>query len=907
MMPQQDCGIFHKDVTVKTIKLISISALVSILTACGGGSDDGKPSGNTLMGNKNAPEATSFPTDNVFNVQEGEPFEITGFAFDDADGNDVSVSFKGGPSWLSWDDEKQAFIGTPVGADDHMSITVVLDDIKYQVDSWTFSLVVNGAPYLEGSLPQEAIELGVGEDVSPLFSGMAIKDGDGDSVIAYLDNAPEWLSLHDGVMTGKPEREGHHDGIRIMLDDGHAPVMAWEFSITVTPPEFMAWRIKMPGAMSEGDRFQLQATPYDDAMDDIQLSADVDEQGTLMLQVPNDDTRWSEYSVTTTWTHGEYSDLTRLNVDMQSVVGSVGPDYQPNATGMAAFLPTYESTAYHTLISGYSQGFETSKGVPAVSAKAVPYHSLVYVAMMAKLAHENGLLFNLNKSLNSMRTKARIYPGDIADLSSSANEIRLGDSSLINDRYWSDLLAQERAELLEKRRTDTLEAGTWSALSPSSIEFGAGLGISFVLGEDGTYQRLTTDKNSNFMSTFGLLPERGNWSIAQDGVALLLGDAAEVTEDTFYASDDPLDTSFALRSVFGVDKLTADKWAEAIYRADVDTLDVHRSTPDQLLIRLHPEGDSRMRAASAELQFAFSLSAEGISLSGVGVEASNSIMLQQHHGVSSAIVFDPLKYDLLVALPSKDGVIERAKQVRLDLYDNYLVRQISVNGNEILPWEWDYNDKTYTFTFTHTEVAGLTYEVVLLDQAADGRFELGNEGLSYTYGARLTIAQDGDVLEVLPAQALLHPKSACQSGDCDDKTFKVDNVLWTKGALGQESLSQTSGWLLLPEIDASTPREIGFIRLVLGGDDCQDQNAPCYALDEHRRLRVSGASDVWRWEEVDQSSTSSSVVFALDVKGKTRMFLSESGLTHYRGKDLSGSAALANSLFLTERPAEETP
>ena len=158
-------------------------------------------------------------------------YEIT---TEDIDGDLVTVSATGLPSWLTLTDNTLS--GTPTEGEigSEITITATDDGDGTLTATQTFTIVVtpvNDAPTITSTAVTEATE-----DVAYTYE-ITTEDIDGDLVTVSATGLPSWLTLTDNTLSGTPTEGETGSEITITAtDDGEGALTATQtFTIVVTP------------------------------------------------------------------------------------------------------------------------------------------------------------------------------------------------------------------------------------------------------------------------------------------------------------------------------------------------------------------------------------------------------------------------------------------------------------------------------------------------------------------------------------------------------------------------------------------------------------------------------------------------------------------------------------------------
>jgi hypothetical protein len=168
-------------------------------------------------------------------VTAGDAYSFTPSA-SDADGDSLSFSVSGLPSWASFDSATGGMTGNPGSGDvgSYGSIVITVSDGSASDSLGPFSVEVtaaNGAPVISGT-PASSVVIGQSYSFTPSAS-----DPDNDSLSFSVSGLPSWASLNSGTgsLTGTPTSGdvGIYSNIVITVSDGSASDSLGPFSIEV--------------------------------------------------------------------------------------------------------------------------------------------------------------------------------------------------------------------------------------------------------------------------------------------------------------------------------------------------------------------------------------------------------------------------------------------------------------------------------------------------------------------------------------------------------------------------------------------------------------------------------------------------------------------------------------------------
>ncbi len=225
-----------------------ISAVVLVLAGCGGGGSDSEPASTpatpVTAPAEQPPVQQSAPTISGSpgtSVEAGQAYSFQPSAAD-ANGDTLSFSISGKPSWASFSVATGGLTGSP-DADDvgtTSNIVITVSDGGRSASLPAFSIEVhaepvgstNSAPTISGN-PTTSLNVGTAYSFKPTAA-----DADGDTLTFSILNAPSWASFNTqtGRLSGTPGagNVGTTSNIRISVSDGTVSTQLTAFSITVS-------------------------------------------------------------------------------------------------------------------------------------------------------------------------------------------------------------------------------------------------------------------------------------------------------------------------------------------------------------------------------------------------------------------------------------------------------------------------------------------------------------------------------------------------------------------------------------------------------------------------------------------------------------------------------------------------
>jgi hypothetical protein len=225
--------------------LASMSALrfplllmaTAALAACGGGGGSQNAGTSSSANTTNSPPSISGTP--ATNVAVGSSYSFTPTA-SDPNGNMLTFSISGQPSWAQFNTANGQLSGTPSSAGTYSGIQITVSDGKLTATLPAFSITVqpagSGATPTIGGTPPTSVQAGVAYSFTPTAS-----DTNPSATLTFsIQNKPSWatFSTKTGALTGTPvaANVGSYPNIIISVNDGIATVSLPAFTITVPSP-----------------------------------------------------------------------------------------------------------------------------------------------------------------------------------------------------------------------------------------------------------------------------------------------------------------------------------------------------------------------------------------------------------------------------------------------------------------------------------------------------------------------------------------------------------------------------------------------------------------------------------------------------------------------------------------------
>jgi hypothetical protein len=190
----------------------------------------------TVTAAPNSPPTISGTPANA--VQATKAYSFTPSA-SDADGDTLTFSISGKPSWASFNTSTGRLSGTPTASqvNTYGGIVISVSDGKASASLPAFSINVtaapNTAPTISGT-PVTSVVAGSAYSFTPTAS-----DADGDMLAFSISGKPAWAAFNTatGKLSGTPAsgQTGSYMNIVISVSDGTASAALPAFAITVSP------------------------------------------------------------------------------------------------------------------------------------------------------------------------------------------------------------------------------------------------------------------------------------------------------------------------------------------------------------------------------------------------------------------------------------------------------------------------------------------------------------------------------------------------------------------------------------------------------------------------------------------------------------------------------------------------
>jgi hypothetical protein len=700
----------------------------------------------------------------------------------------------------------------------------------------------NAPPVIFG-IPSTPIEVVFGQ---PIELSVTISDPEGGALSVTLYGAPDWL-LYDATngFTGTPNILDNVDGVFIEVSDGENTVVSDTFTISVSEPDTVFYSIPNLQNVATGDEFILSFQPNSESIPVNFRSVLIDNKLVIPLPYPLP-LGLDDFYVSLIWESQSYVTLRKEIGTGEELFSLLGDDLQFDVESKVSQLPTIRDTSeFHlkTLLQG--ENAVVPVVLPAITQRLSQSYSasaLLELSALYSLAKTEGALLGLNSVLSSNLDERYTDVGLPDSLLSAVDDVRSKEESLINNRYWNDLLNSAKTQYLGYG--SDWGASRYFLTEPISTTFAASTGGALNLNEDGSF---TAD---SLLNNYGV-PEFGQWLLAENGLLTLNVNAETVSRTvTVEIKDDPTLFREALMTQANLRYKSATEWMEEVTASRLKgSLAITLSPATEVIFNsMH---DSRNGAKALLVERVGTASAEGLSKAVEYVEEYHDLTAfeEEQVGIDVSIDYRPLLFDFILKMPNSEGLIVEGAERWLDLYDAPIVRERMVNegvnayespqeGFSIVNTDWDviFSDAKQELAFTHV-TSGMEYVVTLLNQAAPNNRVSGDTSVrSYSASAIVSlngVETDRDLIELN-----LHTKSLCEadgelSALCASVLLsEVESILFNRLS-GKQVASdyksyQDAAILTVPSDSSAAQVTEPVYTPVKIGNDCRGNKTSCW-------------------------------------------------------------------------------
>jgi hypothetical protein len=726
----------------------------------------------------------------------------------------------------------------------------------------------NAPPVILG-VPSAPIEVVFGQ---PIELSVTINDPEGVPLSVVLYGAPDWL-LYDATngFTGAPNTLSSIDGVFIEVSDGENTVVSDTFAISVSEPDIVFYSIPNLQNVATGDEFILSFQPTSGSVPVNFGSILIDNELVIPLPYPLPEDLEGFY-VSLIWESQSYVTLRKEIGTTDELFSLLGDDLQFDIESRLSQLPTIRDTSeFHlkTLLQG--ENAITPVILPAITQSLSQSYSasaLLELSALYSLARNEGALLGLNDVLSSNLGERYADVGLPDSLLLAVDEVRSKEGSLVNSRYWNDLLNSAKTKYLGYG--SDWNASRYFLTEPISTRFAASTGGALKLGDSGSF---TAEAS---LGNYGI-PESGEWQLAENGLLTLNFNADTVSRKvTVEIKDDPTIFREALMTLANLRYESATKWIEEVTAARLK---------GSLVITLLPAGEVIFNSMYDSQNGAKALLVERVGKA--SAERLNSVVeyIEERHDLTAfeggqamrgvSVDYRPLLFDFILKMPNSEGLLVGGSERWLDLYDAPIVRERVVNkdvdvyefpkeGFSIInaDWDVDFSDVKQEFHFTHA-TSGMEYIVTLLNQAAPNNQASGDTHVR-SYSASAIVSLNGIETDRDLVELNLHTKSLCETdGDSSalcssDLLSEVESVLFDRLSGRQvvsDYKSYQSAAILINSVDSDSLNPY-YIPVKMGSEcfgnqtSCWVENGEIFFTDSfeetnHAQWTVGDGKEAW--------------------------------------------------------------
>jgi hypothetical protein len=672
----------------------------------------------------------------------------------------------------------------------------------------------NSLPVILGEMPA-GISMSIRQ--SSQFS-IDITDPDGDDLEVTLNGAPNWIEKEAGsnVYTATPDSIGTFGPLFFTVSDGKDTVTSDAFNIVVEHNEEWYYTVPLPFGTAEGDGFELKF--HDRITGEVQEFSSLVEDGRAEIYVPYPlGSELSGDSVSLTWSRVDGFELSRYIGDSESLYSNLNASLTLPIGITESHTPTLLDRATERLVvmlSGGEFATERFRLLPestALYAGSISAEALSELASYYFIADTVSELGGMKEVLQNFEPNYIAFDGKVpSELREVVNLVRYQDSSLVNERYWQDLLSMAESAIMPKNISwDSGEE--WSISSPVVLGYASKLDGIISLNDEG-------------FRVFGKgtqIPEGDYNSWEVEGSELVLempsneGGSTVVVE----VSQDPVVMRSRLRDEVHLDYETSDEWSNIIIQSGLEKVEFVMQPYNSYRINIIKELSSKDRIGFLTQQG--EVQSESLDLKGSHYGVRKDVVLRDLSSPSYVeIDYRPQIFDIIIPMPDKNGDIQFNSPDWLDIYDapsvsNRVVYPFSSTegdtpidadeplfGLELTDWSISFDNKEQVLSLTNASHAAgdLSYKIKIVSSSAP---DFGNNASIDTrrFAGDARVMVNGDIIDEGPVAMSLHAKSLCESGvadaetACDVTRIESELSVWynsQNGSVSQENLADTS-------------------------------------------------------------------------------------------------------------------
>jgi hypothetical protein len=750
----------------------------------------------------------------------------------------------------------------------------------------------NSPPNLSG-VPAGNVSIPFGVEGTFLIG---TSDPEGDVLTLSLLNAPDWMILDStGRVTFTPNAVGDFESIYVQVSDGVNVVNSDTFSLNVTPPAEITFQIPGGNGLSSNDVFSLRVFNGTETVTAF-VSEFVEDEGvffTLPYPIPES---LKSSTVLMTWSKTSFVDYNKLIGPIDTIYQGLNEAFEMSEESLSALTPTATSSAYFHMLSKFedetlSLDFMDSTVLFRLnnSVRAGSFEQLSAYYHLARTAADL-------QSINTLLTEDIGLFSVRAGLSPSFYEaiitIRQEDSSLVNNRFWLDLMGSATDAL---PTYDFDWSGRVQLVPTINLGYSPDTGVIINLVENDRY---FAKDEKDYLS---LEPE-GLFRLESEAVYIpLKNDGDDDVPVSMPFSSDVIVLSERIESYFSLDASLAFEWASALVDLSaVDSIDFLRSPGQELKIStvfVASNGDAFMNMdvlGQVSLSPSFS-DAYGVELSSQYSRYEGSSVARKlpvNEDKAKVMRFRPEIFDIIVDMPytTVTGGIEY-KKTWLDLYDMPLVREKDIDNEELFVSDWtsEYTEEG-VLVFHHPDIAGAlaTYSLNLTAAAAQDGTRTGSIDV-HRYTVSSTLTQSAVVVGERVLPVVFSARTLCEVSGCLVESVKKEGLLWfdaNNGTYFSDNAALSDDiFLFISEKTADVDGETVVVSPerfapVTTTNDCQGEVEVCWALSgDYFNIVGDSYSNLWI------TGLAGSIRFPIDVRNNGFSWMRGDSVQHYESAD----------------------
>jgi hypothetical protein len=772
---------------------------------------------------------------------------------------------------------RQPWLGGVAGGDDS--------------DGGSSDVPANNPPNISG-VPTGNVNIPFGVEGTFLIDA---SDTEGDVMALSLLNAPDWMILDStGRVTFTPNAVGDFESIYVQVSDGVNVVNSDTFSLTVTPPAEITFQVPNGDGLSSNDVFLLRFFNGTEPVTTF-VSEFVEDEGvffTLPYPIP---VSLKSSTVLMTWSKTSFVDYNKLIGPIGAIYLGLDETFKMSEESLFSLIPTATSSAYFHMLSKFedetlSLDFMDSTVLFRLnnSVRAGSFEQLSAYYHLARTAAD---LQNINTLLTQDIDLFSFRAGLSPLFYEAITTIRKEDSSLVNNRFWLDLMGSA---------TDALPTydfdwnGRVQLVPTINLGYSPDTGVIINLVENDRY---FAKDEKDYLS----LESEGEFRLDSGALYIPLKNDGDDVPVSVPFSSDVIVLSERIESYFSLDESLAFEWASALVDLSaVDSIDFLRSPGQELKIStvfVASNGDAFMNMDVLGLvSLSPSFSDEyGIELSSQYSRSEGSSVARKlpvNEDKAKVMRFRPEIFDIIVDMPytTVTGGIDY-KKTWLDLYDMPLVREKDIDNEELFVSDWtsEYTEEG-VLVFHHPNIAGdlATYSLNLTAAAAQDGTRTGSIDV-HRYTVSSTLTQSAVVVGERVLPVVFSARTLCEVSGCLVESVKKEGLLWFDSSNGtyfsDNAALSDDMFLFISEKTADVDGETVVVSPerfapVTTTSDCQGEVEVCWALSgDYFNIVGDSYSNLWI------TGLPGSIRFPIDVRNNAFSWMRGDSVQHYESAD----------------------